>query len=180
MAFLWFEAPSLGGWAVARLALGSYVITPGSQPLVRRARAGTHASFQARLVGSRTPTGAERWALCSPPHGIRVNGDPVCLGLRVLEDHDEIQAGPGERLFFSAERLAEIVAFPGGPRPVHCPRCHQLIEPGHLAVQCPGCQTWHHQSDQLPCWSYDARCALCPQPTALDAGLSWTPEQAHA
>lgn len=137
-------------------------------------------SPQARLIGNRTPGGQERWALCCPPNGIRVNGDPVWLGLRILKDHDELRLETGERLFFSTERLAEIVPFPGGPRPVHCPRCHKLIEPGQLAVLCPGCQTWHHQTTDLPCWTYDERCALCPQSTALDAGLIWTPEQAQA
>jgi hypothetical protein len=105
-----------------------------------------------------------------------VNGEPLWLGLRLLRDRDEIRLGPAARVYFSAERLAEVVPFPSPAREVHCPRCHQIIVAGSPAVACPGCQTWHHATAGLPCWTYDQRCAMCPQATALDAGLSWSPQ----
>lgn len=107
---------------------------------------------------------------------LRVNGHPLALGIRILRDRDEVSIA-GQRCFFSMEELARVVAFPGLAQPACCPRCKQRVEPGDLAVACPRCHAWHHQSEEFPCWTYDSTCALCQlQATALDAGYSWTPE----
>jgi hypothetical protein len=107
---------------------------------------------------------------------LRVNGQPLVLGVRVLRDRDEISIA-GQRCFFSTEELALVVPFPGMAQFICCPRCKQKLEPGTSAVACPHCRAWHHQSEEFPCWTYDATCALCQlHSTALDAGYSWTPE----
>jgi hypothetical protein len=107
---------------------------------------------------------------------LRVNGQPLILGIRALRDRDEISIA-GQRCFFSTEELARVVTCPGLAQPAWCPRCKQQVEPRSPAVACPHCRAWHHESEKFPCWSYEPTCALCQlQPTALDAGYSWTPE----
>jgi hypothetical protein len=173
MAYLWLELD--GAWAAARLGHTCYTLVPGRRPVARRAPAPDRSRASACLVGRRTGSGQERWVLFSRDARLQINGEPVWLGLRVLRDRDEIRLVSGERLYFSSERLAEVVPLPAPPRPVHCARCRKPIEAGEPAVLCPQCQTWHHQSDALPCWTYGERCALCPQPTSLSAGLHWSP-----
>jgi len=128
----------------------------------------------------------EEWVLMAGNGaGVRVNGEPVWLGLCVLRDRDEITLPGAEpdgthRCFFSTERLARVEPFPGAPAgPVYCARCKLPINRGDLAVQCsnPECGAWHHQSDEFPCWTYHTKCALCNQATELDAGYRWTPEE---
>jgi hypothetical protein len=107
---------------------------------------------------------------------VRVNGEPLVLGVRVLRDRDEISFA-GHRCFFSTEELVRIVSFPGLAQPAYCPRCKQKMEVGESAVACPHCHAWHHQTEKFPCWTYDTTCALCQlHSTALDAGYAWTPE----
>ena len=119
----------------------------------------------------------QAFVLLAPPHAsVRVNGDPLELGVRVLVDRDELRVPGTGTSFFSTETLAEPVPFPPVPRPVFCPRCKQQLEHGHVAVRCPQCRIWHHQSAELPCWTYSERCAMCSQETRLDAGYRWTPE----
>ena len=111
---------------------------------------------------------------------VRVNGVPLDLGIHVLRDRDELRVG-STRAFFSAESLAAIEPFPGSVGPTLCPRCKLEVEAGKAAVRCPKCRVWHHQCpeepDELGCWLYSEKCAAdCGQPTALDAGFRWTPE----
>jgi hypothetical protein len=112
---------------------------------------------------------------------VRVNGVPLDLGIHVLRDRDELRVGSA-RAFFSAETLAAVEPFPGSGGPTLCPRCKLEIESGKAAVRCPKCRVWHHQCpddpEKLGCWLYSEKCATdCGQPTALDAGLRWTPEE---
>jgi len=134
-----------------------------------------------RTTESQEPT----WSLLSSARShARVNGSPVALGIRVLDDRDEIVVGgpasdDTRRCFFSTERLVVVEPFPGAAQPVHCPRCKQEIHPGTFSVQCPHptCRMWHHQTKDLPCWSYAATCAspACDQPTDTKI-YRWTPE----
>jgi hypothetical protein len=128
------------------------------------------------IVPASTPESPLLWTLLSGRGAsVRVNGRLLALGIRALEDKDEILAG-GHRMFFSAEELARVVAFPGLAQPAFCPRCKQKIEPSDLAVCCPTCRAWSHQSEKFPCWTYDKSCALCQQQsTALDAGFNFNP-----
>lgn len=127
----------------------------------------------------------DTWALlASPSTRLLVNGLPASHGIVILSDRDEIRwsgsgATPGTRaepLFFSSERLAAVAAYPGEGHRGLCPRCKQPLAIGDPAVRCPGCGLWHHASDALPCWTYGEHCAACSQPTSLDAGFQWTPE----
>jgi len=108
--------------------------------------------------------------------GVRVNGAPVLAGLWVLHDRDEILIEGHTRLYYSTEELAKVEPFPGGEGPVFCARCRQSIQPGTPAVRCPACGCWCEQTESKPCWTYGQTCPMCEQPTALDTGLRWTPE----
>ena len=127
----------------------------------------------ARLMRATTPDG-ERWVLIGAP-SVRVNGIALAAGIAVLRDRDEICTS-GHRIYFSTESLATVAPHPGGARPTFCPRCTLEIVAGSTAVACPQCRIWHHQSDELPCWTHTPRCASCNHTTALDAGFRWTPE----
>jgi hypothetical protein len=156
MAHLWMrDASTQDGWSPSALAGDARVLSAAA--LVRHA------------------VEPEGWVLIGP-RAVRVNGASLDAGIRVLRDRDEIVAGAG-RIFFSSESLAAIVAFPAGAPPTFCARCKLAIAPGSPAVRCPQCVLWHHQSDELPCWTYAERCTMCDQPTALDAGFRWTPEE---
>ena len=117
------------------------------------------------------------WILFAEPHvRVLVNGSRVWLGLAALTDRDEIRLPDGSVRYFSTEALARVEPYtpatPGG----RCPRCRQPIQPNTDAVRCPGCALWHHASADMPCWTYEPRCASCEQSTHLDAGFRWTPE----
>jgi len=135
------------------------------------------SGLAARMVSFRVGN-AERWVVVAGPDAqLRVNGIPLsALGMRVLADRDEISIAGGGSAFYSAEDLAEVVAFAGADRVMLCGRCRQKIESGSPAVKCPGCGTWYHEHSNLQCFTYHPTCAFCPKPTALDAGFSWVPE----
>lgn len=181
MAHLWTEDAD-GAWAVLPLTsepldLARVPATVGSlRPRRRPAPRGGVVLRSVTLAG----TGSVTWVLIAGGGaGVRVNGMSTPSGIRVLSDRDEIRIDGVGSVFFSTERLASVEPYPGGDREIHCPRCRQAVDPGAAAVRCPGCGVWHHQSPELPCWSYASTCALCPQATALDAGFRWTPEQDH-
>jgi hypothetical protein len=164
MSHLWIfssttddAASSEDGGSWARHALAAAVtLTPG-----------TH------LQRAATPDGTQ-WIVVGPP-SLRVNGEPVA-GIAVLADRDVIGID-GQSFFFSTESLAEIVAFPPRERPVRCARCRAEIARGTPAVACPRCGAWHHQTEELPCWTHLPTCAEDATPTSLDAGLRFTPEE---
>ena len=165
MAHLWIEsnhpdngAPEACGWRVLPLTEGALNL---GDALLLRSR---HESREVWFVMSATPS------------GVRLNGVPLAACIRVLRDRDELHIGGWGRVFFSTESLARVEPFPGSERPARCPRSHDLIEIGTDAVRCPNCGVWYHQCPEFPCWTYAANCALCPQPTALDSGYSFNPE----
>jgi hypothetical protein len=203
MANLWMANIEGAEWSVAQLSGNAYGLSAGGLAAVAEADGDeTHAAHEdqedheghrcgaAAVLLVRHASGPqELWSLLARKRAdVLLNGAPLVLGVSLLADRDEITvrdeiairegaAGGGLRCFFSAERLAQVVAFPGGG-PLRCPRCKQPIAQGEPAVQCPGpaCGAWHHQSPELPCWTYGETCALCDQPTPLDAGFRWTPE----
>jgi len=107
---------------------------------------------------------------------VRVNGILDRTGIRVLRDRDEIVAEGAGRLFFSTEERRAVIPFPETAEPTFCARRRQAIVPGTPAVRC-GCGLWHHESTELPCWTYADRCSGCPAPTDLDGGFRWSPEE---
>jgi hypothetical protein len=121
--------------------------------------------------------GPNKWAALVPAGAaIRHNGVPVAAGLRMLAHRDALALEGGDSLFFTTEEPAHIEVFAGPAVP--CPRCRLEVLPGDASVRCPACGVVHHESPDRgrPCWSYAEACSLCPQTTALDAGLAWTPE----
>lgn len=143
----WNEA---SGWEPTPLCRGSAVaITPGILlvPLT--------AGRCALLDGDASP----------------VNGLPP-LPLRILEDRDELVLD-GCLTLFSALTHTEAVVLPATSAAIVCGRCKSRIETGTQAVRCPRCQTWHHQAEALPCWTYASTCASCAYPTD---GAAWQPE----
>lgn len=174
MAYIWFrnnEEP----WSVMPLngrAVDVSVYPP--RPLADGFRLGEDAMaalIHAELADSPV------WVLLIAPGGdVRVNGFPPVAGVRVLQDRDEIRIPSFAPMFFSTGTEARVESFPGSEREVCCARCRQPIEKGQMAVRCPQCGVWYHQTDRFPCWTYTPTCALCPQATALDAGFAWIPE----
>ncbi|MBW2270510.1 MAG: hypothetical protein JRH16_18245 [Deltaproteobacteria bacterium] len=107
---------------------------------------------------------------------LQVNGEPRALGAAMLRHRDEIRLDAAPPLYFSTERLASVELYAGDDEP-SCPRCAQAISAGQACVACPRCSIRHHQMPERPCWTYSSCCVLCEQPTELDAGLRWTPEE---
>ncbi len=175
MAHVWLHEPADTGGEWTHLPLDRTVLVlgaGGSAPVVAPATGGDVAAATQLL--RRTTADGTVWLLLGTD-AVRVNGSPLDVGLRVLRDQDELVAA-GRRMFFSTETLAVIVPLPVTERAVFCPRCKLEIAPGSPAVACPQCGVWHHQSDDYPCWTYAERCTLCDQPSALDAGYRWTPD----
>jgi hypothetical protein len=116
------------------------------------------------------------WVLL-PATGERLlhNGQPLVAGLRVLADRDALALEGCEPAYFSTEETARLESFAGSGK-VICPRCRGAIAHGEPAVKCPRCGVFHHEAEDRNCWSYSGTCALCAQPSALDAGLQWSPE----
>lgn len=132
----------------------------------------TNAPTLKPVVGPR-----RAWALLAHTESaVTVNGEPVHTGIRTLRDRDAIQVDDLGIVFFSTERLARVSPCPKTERATYCQRCKTKIEAGSLAVECPSCDAWHHQTDALPCWLYAETCALCSQPTDFDSDFRWRPE----
>jgi hypothetical protein len=133
--------------------------------------------------------GAERGALlmAAPGSWVRVNGQPILGGARVLDHKDEILV-TGGRLFFSLETTPTVVPFriPEGTRAPTCPICRGPIKDGMAAVQCPGCARWFHQMEAAegrpakPCWTYAPTCRFCSHPTPFAAEAAWRPDKEEA
>lgn len=117
------------------------------------------------------------WALLVAENSdVHVNGFAPVAGLRVLQDHDEIRVTLLDPLFFSTETLAHVEEFTTTGRAIFCGRCRQPMQNAEMAVHCPQCGIWYHQTEKLPCWTYSPSCGFCPQSTSLDAGFVWIPE----
>jgi rRNA maturation protein Nop10 len=176
MSHLWVKHPD-GEWQAHSLRNERCTVSRvGPMPLVAREQL-VRVSGPV-LVRTDHARGLEDWVLlCSPRSRTRINGLPVPVGARVLADRDAIAVGAGHTVFFSSERVAEIVPFPDENGHTCCVRCKLPIEPGTPAVRCPSatCGFWHHQTLEQPCWTYTDACPACGHPTDLDAGLQWSP-----
>ena len=109
---------------------------------------------------------------------VRVNGEPVLGGMRILEHKDEVLAGDA-RLVFSQQGVPVVVAYapPNGGRSPTCPVCRGVVREQALSVQCPGCARWFHQEGTKTCWTYAAACRFCNHPTAFDDAAAWRPDR---
>lgn len=94
------------------------------------------------------------------------------LSVSVLQDRDEIMF---DRVYayYSAEVVAEIVPFAGAHETIFCARCKSALFQEGLAVQCPACRLWYHETEAQPCWSYASTC-ICAHPTTTGAFV-WQP-----
>jgi hypothetical protein len=107
---------------------------------------------------------------------VRINGFAPVARVHVLQDRDEIRVQSLDPIFFSTETLARTGEFTATERAVFCGRCRQPIQNGEMAVNCPKCGIWYHQTEQLLCFTYSPQCNFCDQSTSLDAGFNWIPE----
>lgn len=176
MAHLWIKNGS-EQWAALPLEAGAFVLTTNPpSPVQNLPGAGESVSKVVLLCQKRA--GETSWVLVSGRgRDVRINGSNLTLGVQRVTDRDEINIEGIGTLYFSTESLARTEPFPNGTQDLYCPRCKQVLENGSFVVKCPQCRTWYHQSEDLPCWSYSETCALCPQPTDLNAGFRWTPEE---
>lgn len=162
MPFVWKESEV--GWRAEALAGGALAVAaadPGGGAVL--------------LLRSRSPAGEEWFVLAVSDGGVELNGAPLHTGIRALRDRDLLVVEGVGDVFFTGERLAQVVEFPGSETPVYCPRDQRALLAGESAVQCPApaCAAVHHTE----CWLYARHCALCDQPTALDNGFRWTPDE---
>jgi hypothetical protein len=162
MSCVWLEMPGQPWRAVPILA---------TRPLT-----GEELGVRGVLFCGIGPGGAV--LMSRPGVWVRVNGQPVLGGLRVLEHRDEVLL-PGACLFFSLESTPTVSPFrvvEGGRAPT-CPICRGPIREGMPAVQCPGCGRWFHQLDAKPCWTYAPTCRFCSHPTSFAAEAAWRPDK---
>ncbi len=175
MAHMWVK-DVLDEWAVLQLEGEGFTVTGNpSKPVQRRdSQENTGVAQILRHNGAE----GETWVIMVAPHsGVRINGSMLASGIRVLRDRDEIWVNGTQRLFFSTECLAHAEPFLGQGQLIFCPRCKQAIAVESMAVKCPQCRAWHHQSEDFPCWVYSENCALCDQPSSLgDSNFQWTPQ----
>jgi hypothetical protein len=167
-----FHREPPGEWIATRLAAASALVSP--RPFVLH-EAGGACGAAWRLVRW---GGRAEWAVLVPPGSrLLVNETPVTTGLRLLRHRDALRlAGEPPVLFFSTEEVPRVEPLEAVGDPLSCPRCRRPVDAGQAVVHCPACGLVHHQSPELPCWTYAATCAGCGQPTDLGAGLQWTPE----
>jgi hypothetical protein len=145
--------------------------TIGHRPFAEQAPSGVH------LMKSEN-NDEDCWViLAGQGSDININGLPLFAGLHILRDRDEIRWSTEGLAYFSSEELAAVVDLPNGDRKIICPRCKQEIAPETPAVKCPRCGIWHHQSEELPCYTYAENCATCTRKTRLDIGYEWEPEE---
>jgi hypothetical protein len=171
MAHLWIRDAS--GWGAQRLDGVTVALRARTTPVEGQAAASDGAAW---LVCA-DAGGAKAWALiASHGSGVRVNSRMPPGGLCVLADRDEIRLG-GETRYFSTETVAAVVEFPGAERAVFCGRCRVQIDARTLAVCCPACNIWYHESADYRCWTYSESCTFCGHSTDLERGFSWNPEE---
>ena len=184
MAHLWCQTKehnTEGAWGAAPLEVGAYGLSRQGLVASLDGDHNNHPSPSVLLV-RRGAGRAEEWVLLARLNAhVRVNGQPLSLGIRCLFHRDEIvfgDAGVGQetaRFFFSTERLARPETFRQSTGPIHCARCRQAIKDGDTVVCCPECGVFHHATSDLPCWDYSAACT-CGYPTARNASFRWSPE----
>lgn len=140
------------------------------------------------------------WKLRTLDRSVLVNGNPISFGC-VLRDRDLIEVlDEGPMLFaaanqprlelrieiprigpikmlFAKETPPRVEPFPGPGEPAICSRCGLFIGKDGLAVACPECDAWHHQSDAEPCWVTGPTCANCKRSTDLNLDYPWRPDE---
>jgi len=174
MAHIWLQNKAWE-WTAHPLAGDEFSLEAFLNEAPGRAPALGGAPSDIQLLKTETDN-QENWAVVAGyESGLSINGIPLPLGIRILRDRDEIRWSPDGFGFFSSEELAAVVDFPHCDRKIFCPRCKQEIVPGTPAVRCPSCRIWHHQSEELPCYSYADSCATCTRKTCINGEYEWVP-----
>lgn len=175
MAFLWRRHDDNDDWEAIELGQ-SVVLDNGDVSIAdTRDRKDSHPRRVVHLI--RCSGNNETWILlASPALQVTVNGLPAACGILRLADRDAVRAGSGRPVYFTTESIARAEPYPASEA-VFCPRCKREIGRGDSAVRCPRCRVWHHHGGEAgSCWQYSATCALCDQPSDLDAAaFAWTP-----
>ena len=178
MAHIWLylDNENYKGWAVAPLHdhIGEFILSQENETPVKAKKQG-ESLHRPQIIRTEIDD-HDAWILLAPPESdVKINGMRLQAGIKALHHRDEVMVSGMGRLYFSTEKLTNIEPFPGGERML-CGRCKQEIKENTPGVKCPGCDIWHHYSDDLPCWTYSPRCSNCDHPTEIDAGYRWTPE----
>ena len=179
MAHLWIKNEA-DQWSVLQLQQPAFALTPeGPRPI--KDLSGAHGlTAGVLLLSTGSPTGSKdcKWLLiASAGTEASINGMPLVAGIRVLVDKDEVRVSSLDSYYFSTETFAKVEEFPASDQALFCPRCKQEITQGALAVRCPACGVWHHETEELNCWTYSDACALCAHPTEINGTFRWTPEE---
>jgi hypothetical protein len=178
MAHLWIADPAGGGWCVLPLEPVPHSLVTSPPRPAGDSPAADADPRDVRLVPAGGPEGTAWTLIAGSARSVGVCGRPLPLGIRVLSDRDEIRIEGVGTMFFATETLARVEPFPHADREFFCARCKIRLEPLVPSVRCPACGVWHHQAEPRACWTYAPACAMCAQPTDLDAGFRWAPDDA--
>jgi len=119
------------------------------------------------------------FALVAPARArVRINGEPLRAGIRVLGDRDEIRLGD-TLVYFAAYSPPRVTSFSEAEHgSLHCPICTRALS--GPVVRCPRCGRFFCETDEteeFPCWTGGPTCPSGDgQPTALGAEFDWVPE----
>lgn len=174
------------GWGIIPIDQCDAVVLTGDPDSPVKVCKGNRDYSRAHVIKEKIKDGSEMFVLVTPAEAkqqVRINGDPILAGIRVLQDHDEIVVrsyeGESYRLFFSIEKIAKIEQLSEHDHAANCARCLKKINPGDQVVKCPapGCRAVHHQSDEFNCWTYNSKCAnsMCYQDTEISSEFRWVP-----
>ena len=109
---------------------------------------------------------------------VLVNGEPA-LSVAIVEERDELLVA-GEPLLFGSVRATAPRAFVAEDGAQRCGRCHRVLDPGDVVIECGNCSGLHHEGvpsgeeEALLCWSHATVCGMCQH----DRG-GWTPGEAE-
>jgi hypothetical protein len=115
--------------------------------------------------------------------------DAALAKLMPFERQTVLLAGAGARVLVNGEPALAVVLFGSvratAPRALvvedgaqRCGRCHRVLHPGDVVIECGNCGGLHHEGlpsggeEALLCWSHAPACGMCQH----DRG-GWTPEE---
>ena len=144
MAYLWIEKGKHAPWLKVELTGEVWGLSTKEPLALDTYHCDRSVSRPTLLVRRGSPTNTQWVLLAGYEANVRVNGSPMALPSRILQDRDEILLGDAEtgswrRCFFSISGTMTVEPFPTNGDPVCCPRCKRPILAGQSAVRCPTC-----------------------------------------
>jgi hypothetical protein len=181
MPLLWVRTAASEQWQAMSLDgtnQAVYLAADAARPVVAADVRHRPKSPLGHLLKHDDRGGHENWVLLAGEDSpIRVNGEPASVCVHAMRHGDELRLGPGlPVVVFSAEHVAAVETYDEDPAGVPCARCGQPVTAGSPAVRCAHCRAWFHQTDKLPCYTYDETCSRCRQPISLEGEPQWLPE----